>query len=306
MPQHDLIEILLEAARSGQTLSDLPSWWQMYVRTAQAHASTLDRAIVAGARSDRLGYAFASGYEAALASLFSATRASSMLVTESGGGHPRAIAASLAPAPSGFTLDGEKRFATLAPVAEVLYVLVKEGERGDLPSLRVVAVPRDREGIKVEPMPGTPFCPEIPHAIVRFSNVHVAPDERLAGDGYADFVKPFRTVEDLHVFGGALGLAIGLAVRAGLDAAIIERYLALACTLRSIAALERDAPGTALALDGALVLVRDALTSVPDALRDHDFLGSERWSRDAGIFRVAASARAARTAKARVALGLTR
>lgn len=300
----DFVASLVDAARAGRAIADLPRFLEMDASVSRAESDTLDRAMLAGARADRLGYAFASGYQAALASLFGARGPSSMLVTEAAGGHPRAIASTLTRAGDAYVLRGEKRFATLAQVAETLYVLAKDGERGDVPSLRVVALPRTRPGVALEDMPETPFCPEIPHATARFTDVHVGASELLSGDGYADYVKPFRTVEDLHVFGAALGLAVGLCVRARLEAAITERFLAHALMLRGLAALDLRAPGTALALDGALMLARDALSALPELLRDRDPSSAELFARDTGLFRVAASARAARTMKARTALGL--
>src|SRR5438094_653029 len=60
--------------------------------------ATIDRAAAAGFAADRLGYAFAGGYRAALARLVPAVTGSACLcATEAGGGHPRFIRTTLAP-----------------------------------------------------------------------------------------------------------------------------------------------------------------------------------------------------------------
>jgi acyl-CoA dehydrogenase len=300
----DILGEVLDAARDAKPIDGLDTWWQRYAPLIASHARPIDRALVAGAMADRLGYAFASGYQSALGSLFGAPTASAMLVTESGGGHPRAMHCTLTPKGDGFVLEGEKRFATLGTFAQVLYVLVKEGERDGLPRLRVAVVPRARAGVVVEPMPETPFCPEIPHAVTRFAEVYVSASEVLPGDGYADHVKPFRTVEDLHVFAAVLGHAIREARRSSAAPELVERLLALASMVRGLDDVSRASSATALALEGALVIVREALATMPEVLA-HDAEALARWQRDQPIFRVANSARASRTEKARAAIGGT-
>ena len=48
-------------------------------------------------------------------------------------------------------------------------------------------------------MPATKFVPEVPHAQLRFENLRIRESDILPGDGYDQYVKPFRTVEDIHV-----------------------------------------------------------------------------------------------------------
>src|SRR5258706_8333879 len=48
-------------------------------------------------------------------------------------------------------------------------------------------------------MPDTKFVPEVPHAQLQFANLQVDESAILPGDGYDQYVKPFRTVEDIHV-----------------------------------------------------------------------------------------------------------
>src|SRR5260221_9404342 len=48
-------------------------------------------------------------------------------------------------------------------------------------------------------MPATKFVPEVPHAQLEFRNLALSDADLLPGDGYASYVKPFRTIEDIHV-----------------------------------------------------------------------------------------------------------
>ena len=49
---------------------------------------------------------------------------------------------------------------------------------------------------------------EIPHAEVGLDRVRVEASAVLPGDGYADYVKPFRTIEDAHVHCALLGYLV--------------------------------------------------------------------------------------------------
>ena len=60
-------------------------------------------------------------------------------------------------------------------------------------------------------MTGLPFVPEISHGTVAFSDVPVDSGSILPGDGYSEYIKPFRTIEDLHVFAAILGFIFRIA-----------------------------------------------------------------------------------------------
>ena len=89
-------------------------------------------------------------------------------------------------------------------------------------ALRMVRVPTDAPGVTLAPS-SAPFVPEIPHAEVTLDHVHVATDAVLPGDGYTEYVKPFRTVEDAHVHAALLGYLIGIARRHDFDRLLIEQ-----------------------------------------------------------------------------------
>ena len=137
-----------------------------------------------------------------------------LCVTEANGNSPRAIATSLSPAPGGYRLDGNKTFVTFGTLAKALIVVARVGEKSDgRPDLAVVRIPAERVGVRLVELPPTPFVPEVVHASVHLDGAEVRDHERLAGDGYLEYVKPFRTVEDIHVVGATLGYLVGLARR---------------------------------------------------------------------------------------------
>ena len=73
-------------------------WWPRHRAIAREHADPIHQAIVGGFVADRVGWAFASGYQAALHALFPdapADRICALCVTEADGNSPKAIRSSL-------------------------------------------------------------------------------------------------------------------------------------------------------------------------------------------------------------------
>ncbi|MEB2453903.1 hypothetical protein Q3369_15550, partial [Listeria monocytogenes] len=68
---------------------------------------------------------------------------------------------------------------------------------GERPQLKVATVSTNAAGLVFINKPPIPYAPEIVHTGSRFEGV--APGDAhglLPGDGYSDYVKPFRTIED--------------------------------------------------------------------------------------------------------------
>ena len=163
----------------------------------------MDRAIAGGFHADRVAWAFASGYQAALHALFPGIpedRICALCVTETDGNTPRAIRSTLRAAGDGWVLDGAKRWTTLGPSGALFLVAARdETASGERAAIRVAKVESGARGVTVQTMAETRFVPEVPHAQLQFQGVEIAADALLPGDGYENYVKPFRTVEDAHV-----------------------------------------------------------------------------------------------------------
>ncbi len=280
---------------------DIRAWWNR-VDAELADCAPFERAVLAGMRTDRLGYAFVGGYESALRRMLPdlpGGKTAALCVTEEGGGHPRAIRSTLRPEGDGWRLDGSKKFITLGTEADLLLVAASVGEDGEGRNrLRMALIPRDADGVTLAPMPELPFVPEIPHAEVRFENVRVGEGELLPGDGYARYVKPFRTFEDIHVNAGILGYLLGVARRSGWPPEAIERLIALTMLLGELGAGDASDPGVHVALGGYFTLFREALAAVEPhwELAPEDVRNG--WHRDVALFQVAGKARAQRLATA--------
>jgi hypothetical protein len=235
----------------------------------------------AAAAADGVGGAFLAGYRAAVRAATGVVDGA-LAATEDGPLHPARITTALADG----RVTGRKAFVTGVPGARSLVVLAKVGQDGDRAVLRAVVVPVDAPGVAFTPMPALPFVPDVPHGVVALTG---APAERvLPGDGWADVVRPFRTVEDVHVVGA---LAAWLWSRpAGLPREAVGALGAGLAALGALSAADPGSPAVHLALDGVLEGLRGvwAAVALPDPAAD------AAWRRDLALLRVAERARAAR------------
>lgn len=261
--------------------------------------SAIERALAAGLAADRLGYAFAGAYHAAIAKLLGDdTKKRCIAATEKGGGHPKAIETRL----EASTLNGEKTFATLATESEEMLVVASRGVVDGKNRLCLVKVSPTAAGVTITPRAPTPFAPEIPHAIVKLANVAVADDDVLSGDGYERYLKPFRTIEDTHVLAATMGYVLGAAKRFDMNRELTESLVALLPGVELVAESPPLDPQTHLTLAGLFTLARRVLAE-HDAEWEKAGEEGTRWRRDLAILMVAEQARTARTAAAWAALG---
>ncbi|HSQ65668.1 MAG TPA: acyl-CoA dehydrogenase family protein [Polyangiaceae bacterium] len=288
--------------RSFDATLDLEACYETLEALDARFESSIDRAAAGGFVADRLGYAFVAGYRAALACLAPGVSRASLCATEDGGAHPRAIRTRIEPQGDAFVLTGQKTYATLASRARTLLVVASAGERSGRNSLRVATLPASRAGVKVEDRPPVAFAPEIPHARVSFEAVRVEPAELAPGDGYETVLKPFRTLEDVHVMASLLGHVVRLTRQFAESTDTLELALATLAALRDCGARDPLAPSTHVTLAGILGEATRAAGGCTLARADE--ATRARWQRDLPLLQVAAGARAARRQAAYERLGL--
>ena len=278
-------------------VAELAGWWPHYATAVQGLVLPIERAVAAGFAADRLGYAFAAGYTEALQQLLPAlgvTRAA-LCATEAGGVHPRAIQTRLESADGTLRLSGDKTFVTLGTQAATLLIVASEGQDAQGRNRLVLCrIPADRPGVTLEPLPPTPFAPEIPHAALHLRAVLVRPDERLPGDAYERYLKPFRSVEDLHVHAAFLGWLLQLARRARWPRALMQELLLLITATRALGTAAPDDPAIHLVLGGLLASSRRLREEIGPQWQLLDPTTRALWERDRPLLDVAGKARAQR------------
>lgn len=302
-----VLEYLLQApVEPPVRLEVFPEWKRAWKNLVSQWEIPVDRALAGGFAADRPAWAFAAGYQAAIQHLMPAmddTRIAAICITEKGGLHPARIQCRLTPDHSvgdRWRLDGTKEFVSGAEGAEILLVAASTGTTPNgRNTLRMVTVPTDSDGVTVSALPSLGIVPEMPHGKVRFEAVSLPGEALWPGDGYTGAIKPFRTMEDLHVTGAILGWIFAAGRRSAWPAAVLETMLSLMVTLRGLALAAPLEPHVHLALGGLLGQVRDLLEKIDPLWPGVEARAREWWRRDRKVLDIAGTARQRRLDAAR-------
>lgn len=305
----DLAGILLEAGavRPCETLHDWLSRWGATQRE-HAGAGPFAAAVSAALAADRMAWAFFSGYQGALQALFAdgrvTDRPASFCANESGR-RITGIETRLVGHGDGMRLHGAKSWLIAGLPEMTLYVLARaaDGPSSGPGSLRAVVVDGSAPGVAFEPPRPQTVIPELPHCGVVFDDVMVSACRVLAGDGYADFAKPFRFAEDVFITACTLAALLGQGQTLGFPASWRERCLAAIVLLGECARRPFGEPGTELLAAGALAFADEAQAQGQSLLEGRDPVAAARWTRDASLRTLGRDARRSRLEKARTAVG---
>jgi acyl-CoA dehydrogenase len=306
---HPAIEICLRAHTQVPERQHVAEWWPRWRDGSARAATTVAQAMLGGFDADRVGWAFAAGYQAALRALLPdlpADTVAAFCVTEDSGNRPRDIHTHFTPTGDGsWSISGSKRWTTLGPDSSLLLVVgaLPPAAGQARPALKVARVPRGAPGLQLLAMPDTRFVPEVPHARVLLEQVPLAASALLPGDGYDLYVKPFRTLEDLHVSLAVCAYLLREARHRRWPTSFAERLCAAMSALSALASADTGAAAMHVALAGTLAIVHalyaEAGTYWAATAEDP---AAQRWQRDAALFKVASSAAGQRAARAWQAL----
>lgn len=280
------------------------AWAPRWLHTAQAAQTPIDLAIRTAFDADRMAWAFASAYQAALRALVPAAHADGLLtlcVTEQTGNRPRDIHARINQlADGGVSVNGNKRWAMVGPLLTTLLVVgvIETPAQTATPNLRVVKVPLGSAGLSVQHTQATRFVPEVPHCAMDLKDVALGADALLRGDGYLDYMKPFRTLEDVYVAAATLAYLIREARANQWPTDYIERLAAALTAVRTIALQPPLDAVTHVLLAGVLEMVRGLRAEATAQWNDVPSAAAERWRRDCALFEVADTARRLRRERA--------
>lgn len=273
---------------------DIEAVWARHRAVAARFTRPVDVALAGGFGADRLGFAFLSGYQEALRALVPDLPADELVAvcaTEEGGAHPSAIRTVLTEHAEGWSVTGAKSFTTLGVLARRLLVIGSIGQRDGRNRLRAALVDARVPQVVLTDRPELPFAPEIPHATVTFTG---APARLLPGDGYADYLKPFRTLEDAHVLAAVLGWLLRVARESAWPESVVQRLLAGVAVVRGLDLAHPGSPGVHIAFGGAYELFDALLAELEPLWERADPQVRARWERDRPLLATAGRVRAQR------------
>ncbi|MDX1297377.1 MAG: acyl-CoA dehydrogenase [Pseudomonas sp.] len=276
----------------------LEAWYASLLERI-ANPAPLQLAVLGGRLAATPGLAFLAGYQGALRALWPAApwTLGALCVTENRSTRPADMGTRL----SRLTLDGRKDFVTAAEAADWLLVAARDDEPGQPVRLALGVVRSGAPGVHIEALPALPLMPDISHGRLHLQGAHC---ERLPGDGWATYVKPFRTLEDAHVLAALTAWLFGVGQEAAWPEGLQLRLLGL---LAGCAEVARQCPSAAenhLLLGGLFAQFDSLGADLDAAFAAGDAHWAQLWQRDKGLLSIAGSARGKRLQKAQALLGI--
>lgn len=290
---------LLGPMQPIQPLAGLSDWYAKVV-AGMGEQGPFALAVYGGRVAATPGLAFLAGYQAALRALWAEAPEGigALCATENRRLRPADMMTRL----HRMQLTGCKDFVTSGTSASWLLVPAREEEPGEPVRLGLFVVHPDSTGVVLETGPPLPLIPDIPHARLRLER---ARGERLEGDGWSDYVKPFRTLEDLYVLTALTAWLYGLGLQHHWPQGLVLR---LSAVLVSGAEIARQPPHdfAAHVLLGALIeqfhVLRPELDSALEATAGP---WVDLWRRDNAVLGLARNAQSRRLQKAMKAIGFS-
>ncbi|MFZ0154794.1 acyl-CoA dehydrogenase [Pseudomonas sp.] len=246
------------------------------------------------------GLAFLVGYQAALRVLRPSAPASlgALCASERRSVRPADMQVRL----TDLRLSGSKDFVTAGLDADWLLVAARSEAAGEAVQLSLAVVYPGEPGVRLEPLPALPLMPEVGHARLHLDQ---ALCERLAGDGWDAYVKPFRSLEDLYVLSALCAWLYGVGQDNAWPQALQLRLIALLGGCAEGSRQCADAIACHLLLGGLFAQFAALKDEINQVLSTTPGDWATLWQRDQGLLEIASAARAKRLAKAWANAGLS-
>ncbi len=293
MPWQTLLQ-----TRDRLPASDLESWYAALLERV-GEVTPFALAVLGGRLAATPGLAFLAGYQGALRALWPAAPRTlgALCVTENRSTRPADMSTRL----DGLHLSGRKDFVTAAEAADWLLVAAREEAAGESPRLALGVVRNGDPGVRIETLPALPLMPDVSHGRLHLQHAHC---EHLPGDGWDAYVKPFRSIEDLHVLSAVSAWLYGLGQDNAWPQDLQLRLLALLAGCADVARLCPSAASSHLLLAGLFAQFAALRPEIDAAMAAGPVEWAALWQRDGKLLEIARAAREKRLEKARASLQL--
>ncbi|HSX91134.1 MAG TPA: acyl-CoA dehydrogenase family protein [Pseudomonas sp.] len=273
--------------------------WYASLLARLGSPTPFELALLGGRLAATPGLAFLAGYQGALRVLWPSApwTLGALCVTENKSTRPADMSTRL----NALALSGRKDFVTAAGSADWLLVAAREEAEGEAARLALGVVYAGAPGLRIEVLPALPLMPDIDHGRLHLDQVHC---QRLAGDGWDDYVKPFRSLEDVHVLSAVSAWLFGVGQDSHWPQNLQLRLLGLLAGCAEVARQCPRAPSGHLLLAGLFAEFASLRDELDAAFAAGPAPWAELWARDKGLLSIANSARRKRLEKAQALLGV--
>lgn len=276
------------------------SKWFAELSESTAGTQSCEMAIYGGRLAATPGLAFLAGYQAALRALVPSAPQGigALCLTEQGSSKAADMQTRLLDG----HITGRKDFVIGGNAAQWLIVLARDEADEQAPHLTAVLVATVNTGVTLQPGPRLAMLPDMPHSSVQFQQAQC---QVLAGDGWNDYSKAFRTLEDAHVLAALCAWLYGQSLLDQWPQELKLQLLGVLAGLKETLQQPHTEAASHLLLAGLLAQFADLQAQITQALNAYSCqTTAQAWQRDKAILEIARSARMRRLEVAKNALGL--
>ena len=276
------------------------SKWFAELSESTVGTQSCEMAIYGGRLAATPGLAFLAGYQAALRALVPSAPQGigALCLTEQGSSKAADMQTRLLDG----HITGRKDFVIGGNAAQWLIILARDEADQQAPHLTAVLVAVESTGVTLQPGPILAMLPDMPHSSVQFQQAQC---QVLAGDGWNDYSKAFRTLEDAHVLAALCAWLYGQSLLDQWPQGLKLQLLGVLAGLKETLQQPHKEAATHLLLAGLLAQFADLQAQITQALNTHSSqTTTQAWQRDKAILEIARSARMRRLDVAKNALGL--
>ncbi len=264
-----MIQQLLEISQNSSLKSyNSAKDWSLDYYQLTKDKTPIDRAIFGGFTCQQFSFAFMAGYQAALEKMFptiAPNELKALCVSEAKGGNPKVIQTTL----MNHHITGLKTYVTAGSDTAHFLVLCKttESVKGK-PLLKIVHIPQSSENIAITDFE-LPFMKDVKHGKLALDNTKITANQILAGDGYTQYTKPFRTLEDVCVGAAYQAMLLRQAIDHQWDEEVRDRLLLNIYTLKNLLTLPPSDKETHLLLSTHEQNFENLLPVIEDNITKH-------------------------------------
>lgn len=243
-----MIQQLLQLAQESplKLFSSTKDWSNAYYQLVQDRPP-FEKAIFGGFSCQQFSFTFMAGYQAALEHMFptiAPNKLKALCVSEEKGGHPKAIETTLIDN----QINGFKTYITAGSDVDHLLVLCKTNEIiNGRPQLKMIHLPKSSDKIELINFELS-FMKEVKHGKLAMKDTKITESQMLAGDGFTDYTKPFRTLEDICVSAAYQAMLLRQAIEYNWEEDLRDSILLNIYTLKNLLTLTLLDPKTHILL----------------------------------------------------------
>ncbi len=259
----------------------------------------IDKAIIGGFTCQQFSFTFMAGYQAALEKMFptiAPNEFKALCVSEEKGSHPKAIQTTL----TNHQINGLKTYITAgSEVAHLLVLCKTEIVVNDRPLLKMVHLPSNANNIKITDFE-LAFMRDVKHGKLALNNTKITADQILEGDGFSQYTKPFRILEDICVGAAYQAMLLRQAVDHKWEENVRDQILLNIYTLKKLFSLPLSARETHLLLAANDRNFENLLPSIEYNITNHAPVNfKEDWEQNKQVIVLGRKVKAIRLSKAR-------